>query len=409
MTTRNNLAVLLGQDGQADAAIAEWRQLVKDRTRILGVDARDTLATRHNLALALGEAGQIETAIAELHRLAEDRTRTLGAHAHETLETRDDLAHRLLESGRADLAGGVLRELLEDRTRLLGADASDTMVTRHTFASSLGMAGQIEAAIVQFGELLKSQTRVLGADAHETFETRGHIAAWRARGGDHAAAIAQFGRLLQDSSRVLGRNAEFTLIIRHALQQLKAGQEHPQHDPPTPEHGPDLDLHSNEDAATTSARINALLRELARAFPQYDQDQVIVPICMGMIAGGNTVVVAPTERLSDAYDLVIGATMTIAAATTTTLTPELVGERNPNELISPETNFLVLQDLSRFSPSSVALLKYPLDEQQRALWRDGQLEPLPNLMSVMAVIDAGHENREAVASLAPLFSTGVLL
>jgi hypothetical protein len=57
LTTRNNLAHWLGESGRVEEAIAQLRQVLADRARVLGPDHPDTLATRSNLAHWLGQSG----------------------------------------------------------------------------------------------------------------------------------------------------------------------------------------------------------------------------------------------------------------------------------------------------------------------------------------------------------------
>ena len=62
LRTRSNLAFWLGEAGQVEEAITQFRQLLEDRARVLGPDHPHTLATRNNLASWLGEAGQVPEA-----------------------------------------------------------------------------------------------------------------------------------------------------------------------------------------------------------------------------------------------------------------------------------------------------------------------------------------------------------
>ena len=50
LTTRTNLAYMLGEAGQPAQAAAQLRELLTDRLRVLGPDHPDTLTTRANLA-----------------------------------------------------------------------------------------------------------------------------------------------------------------------------------------------------------------------------------------------------------------------------------------------------------------------------------------------------------------------
>jgi hypothetical protein len=54
--TRGNLAGWLGESGQVQEGITQFRQLLDDQTRVLGPDHPDTLITRGNLAYWTGES-----------------------------------------------------------------------------------------------------------------------------------------------------------------------------------------------------------------------------------------------------------------------------------------------------------------------------------------------------------------
>jgi hypothetical protein len=59
---------------------------------VLGPDHPDTLSTRHNLAYLLGEAGRVQEAVTEFERLLQDLVRVLGPDHPYTVTTRNNLA-----------------------------------------------------------------------------------------------------------------------------------------------------------------------------------------------------------------------------------------------------------------------------------------------------------------------------
>jgi len=91
LTTRANLAYLLGKAGQMHEAAREFRWLLADRIRVLGRDDPITLSTRGNLAYCLARTGQTREAISQLRRLLKDRTRILGPNHPDTVATFNNL------------------------------------------------------------------------------------------------------------------------------------------------------------------------------------------------------------------------------------------------------------------------------------------------------------------------------
>jgi tetratricopeptide (TPR) repeat protein len=128
----------LARVGRYLDAVGLYRELLADRTRVLGPDAPDTLTTRNNLASLLGRSGQVEAAVAQFGELLADRTRVLGPDAPATLATRNNLAFRLAEAGQVEAAVAQFRELLADRTRVLGPDAPATHKTHRDLATLTG-------------------------------------------------------------------------------------------------------------------------------------------------------------------------------------------------------------------------------------------------------------------------------
>ncbi|KFY97770.1 hypothetical protein V500_01924 [Pseudogymnoascus sp. VKM F-4518 (FW-2643)] len=57
------------------------------QTKALGADHPETLVTRHNVAMILGEMGQVDEAIAELEKVLTVQARLLGPDSPATFRT----------------------------------------------------------------------------------------------------------------------------------------------------------------------------------------------------------------------------------------------------------------------------------------------------------------------------------
>lgn len=175
LSTRENLANLMGESGRTVDAIGQLAALLSEHARILGPDHPDTLTTRGNLAHWTAAGGRIDDAIDRLASLVDDQSRVLGPDHPDTLTTRGNLAHWIAAGGRIDDAIDQYRSLLDDRIRIVGPDHPDTLRILDYLGSCLGQAGRVDDAIEQFRSLLADQTRILGADHPDTSTTRSKL------------------------------------------------------------------------------------------------------------------------------------------------------------------------------------------------------------------------------------------
>jgi len=83
--------------GRFDDAEAEQRAVLDARTRLLGPSRPATLTSRNNLAIILGSLGRLEEAEAEHRAVLDARTRLLGPDHPDTLVSRVNLAALLRE------------------------------------------------------------------------------------------------------------------------------------------------------------------------------------------------------------------------------------------------------------------------------------------------------------------------
>jgi hypothetical protein len=67
--------------------------LLSDRERLLGPDHPNTLATRNNIAYLTGQCGDAREALRLFQALLPDRERVLGPDHSDTLRTRGDVAY----------------------------------------------------------------------------------------------------------------------------------------------------------------------------------------------------------------------------------------------------------------------------------------------------------------------------
>lgn len=80
LTVRNDLARILGRDGQHANAELILNEVITDRLQIMSHDHPFVLITRSELAWTIGEQGRFPEAELMLDEVADDRRRILGRH-----------------------------------------------------------------------------------------------------------------------------------------------------------------------------------------------------------------------------------------------------------------------------------------------------------------------------------------
>ncbi|MEU9413338.1 tetratricopeptide repeat protein [Streptomyces sp. NPDC048281] len=229
LRTRHALAWLLAQKGDLPAAEAEYRAVLDERSRVLGVSHPHTLWTRHDLALILVRLGRLtgEEAEAEYRAVLAERSRALGASHPHTLWTRHDLAWVLAQQGKPAAAEAEYRAVLDERTRVLGASHPDTLSARHALLRILVQRGGIPSDEVEaeYRTVLTERSRVLGASHPQTLWTRHDLAWVLARRGDPTTAEAEYRAVLKERARILGESHPETEKTRNRLSALTAAPE----------------------------------------------------------------------------------------------------------------------------------------------------------------------------------------
>lgn len=196
-------------------ALDNARQLVVDRSRVLGPNHPETHNARHTLGLALGRFGDPQAALAELESLLADRTAILGPKDPVTLKLRHNLAVMRGEAGDPVGAVAEFKAILADTERILGTTHPETLATRHELARWQSLAGDPARAATEFAQLLADWERELGPNHHRTLRTRSELAVTTSlSGGDPAAAVAAFESLLAVRLHALGPDHPDTLETR---------------------------------------------------------------------------------------------------------------------------------------------------------------------------------------------------
>jgi tetratricopeptide (TPR) repeat protein len=139
LAARNALALALFQDGNVDEAIAEYRKALE-----INPDFVDALV---NLGTALDAKGQVDDAIAQYRRALEINP--------DGVEARYNLGVKLFDKGELDDAIAQYRTVLEINP--------DAVQARNNLAIALYQKGRVDEAIVQYQKVLETSPRYAGA------------------------------------------------------------------------------------------------------------------------------------------------------------------------------------------------------------------------------------------------------
>jgi tetratricopeptide (TPR) repeat protein len=123
--------------GDPRSAEAEFRQVIAERTRILGENHADTLASRHKLAKAIFNQGRWAEAEPVLRAVVLAENEVRGPEHADTMVVRHSLASAILALGRAAEAEEMLRDILRVRDSIWPPTTPETLHVRQTLARSL--------------------------------------------------------------------------------------------------------------------------------------------------------------------------------------------------------------------------------------------------------------------------------
>ena len=188
---------------------------------LLGPDHPDTLASRNNLAGAYKSAGRLTEAIALYKHVIADCTRVLGDDHPSTLTSRDNLASAYKSAGRLTEAIALYEQVLTDTTRVLGEDHPHTLASRNNLAGAYQAAGRLTEAIALYEQVLPDSIRVLGEDHPHTLASRHNLAGAYASDGNLPEAIVRWQALCADCLHMLGPDHPLTVTVRENLEAAR--------------------------------------------------------------------------------------------------------------------------------------------------------------------------------------------
>ncbi|WP_433115698.1 tetratricopeptide repeat protein [Micromonospora sp. CA-246542] len=222
LALRHELGRTWLERNQPEMADRVLRDVIADRTRVLGSGDPDTLASRHKLAKAIMAQRQWPEAESELRQIVAAEQQVRGPEHWETMVVRHSLALAVLAQHRAPEAEEMLHAVLEVRYRLWPSNQPETWQARHTLARCMQEQGRLAEAEAELRATLAT-VDPRHADRSEVLAIRATLAVVLLLDGRVDEAIDVYEHLLADRRRLLGDIHLDTLQVEHALRRLRNG------------------------------------------------------------------------------------------------------------------------------------------------------------------------------------------
>jgi hypothetical protein len=201
LTSMNNLAATLWQQGDLPGARLLEEKTLDIRRRVLGEDHPSTLTSMNNLAETLRRQGDLLGA-----RLLQEKElgicrRVLGEDHPDTLISMNNLALTLRHQG--DLPGARLlqEKALGIYSRVLGEEHPDTLTSMNNLAETFRHQGDLPGARLLHEKTLNIRRRVLGEDHPHTLLSKENLASTLDAMGEPAAAQALRDEIASSTAR----------------------------------------------------------------------------------------------------------------------------------------------------------------------------------------------------------------
>jgi tetratricopeptide (TPR) repeat protein len=223
LTSMNNLAEVLRDRGKYEEAEVMHRQTLGLKEKVLGKEHPDTLTSMHNLAGVLRNQGKYEEAEAMHRQTLRLKERVLGKEHPSTLTSMNSLALVLGNQSKYE-AEAMHRQTLGLMERVLGKEHPDTLKSMNNLALVLGNQGKYEEAEAMHQQTLGLKERVLGKEHPSTLTSMNNLALVLGNQGKYEEAEAMHQHTLGLKERVLGKEHPSTLTSMNNLAEVLSDQ-----------------------------------------------------------------------------------------------------------------------------------------------------------------------------------------
>jgi tetratricopeptide (TPR) repeat protein len=224
LTSMNNLASTLQDQGELAEAQSLQEQALAARRRLLGEEHPDTLISMNNLAETIGVRGELVEARTLHEQALATRRRVLGEEHPDTLISMNNLAVTLREQGDLAKARELHEQALAARRRVLGEEHPDTLISMNNLATIMQDQGQHEEARHFHEKILAVRRRMLGEEHPHTLVSMSNLGVTLRNLDDLAGARALHEKTLAKRRKVLGEKHPNTSLsawnLFHTLSEL---------------------------------------------------------------------------------------------------------------------------------------------------------------------------------------------
>lgn len=220
LSIANDLAILLMNRGKLDEAESLYRRVLAAGSAHPDSDPTGMLITEGNFAYLLQLQGRLPDA--EKHyREALERLRALEGDRHPmVIDIMNNYGTLLNEMGRLEESAELLQRGLDLRREVLGPDHPWTLHSINNVASVLQALGRLDEAEPLYREAVEGNRRLFGEDHPEMLTSMNNLAYFLDDHGDNEGAEVFYRQVLERRIRVLGRDHQDTLSSMHNLASL---------------------------------------------------------------------------------------------------------------------------------------------------------------------------------------------
>ncbi|MFF7457077.1 tetratricopeptide repeat protein [Kitasatospora sp. NPDC008115] len=215
IATRFNLAMVLRDLGELEAARAEFEAVHTIECERYGDTHAEALMTRHERALVLFQLGELDAARAEFEAIVAARRECVDGTG--ILAARFHLAQILYQQSDLEAARREFEAVLAVEREQLGDTHPETLTTRHHRAMVLRDLGESEDAQDEFEAVLVAWRERFDETHPRAVVDRARIAELLYDMGDMAAAKSEQEAVLAAASSRMGDTHPRALVARHNL------------------------------------------------------------------------------------------------------------------------------------------------------------------------------------------------
>jgi len=251
ITSMNNLAGVMREQGKYEDAEVMHQQALAAREMILGKEHPDTITSMNNLAGVMRDRGKYEDAEVMHRQALVVRERILGGEHPDTITSMNNLAGVMRDRGKYEDAEVTHRQALAVRERILGKEHPDTITSMNNLAGVMRDRGKYEDAEVMHRQALAARERILGKEHPDTVMSMSNLAGilgdqgkykeaeklyqlalammWKVLGNKHPHALTSMSNLAGVmSNQGKYEQAEELYLQALAVQENLLGEEHPE-------------------------------------------------------------------------------------------------------------------------------------------------------------------------------------